>query len=223
MGLRNEWRDLSHSLDERLSYPSYFPPPSFEQVSELSETTPEVRRFCLCTHMGTHLDAPSHFIAGGATLDDVGPERLVGAGVVWRINRAAGERITAADLTAARPALRQGDAVLLWTGYGHLYGTDRYDDHPFLDEAAAHWLVDQEARLVGLDVMTPDQPVSQRPDGFTFPVHRILLGAGVLILENVAAAGPLTGQRVELMVGALPLAGADGAPVRLLARPLRGS
>jgi kynurenine formamidase len=53
-------------------------------------------------------------------------------------------------------------------------------------------------------------------------VHKILLSRGVLIVEHLTGLEPLAGQRVEVIVGALNIQGADGGPARVLARPLPG-
>ena len=75
--------------------------------------------------------------------------------------------------------------------------------------------------MVAVDTGTPDLPVALRPDGFTWPVHQILLGAGVLVAEHLTNLAGLTGSRVELVLAPLNIRGADGAPVRALGRPVR--
>jgi kynurenine formamidase len=59
-----------------------------------------------------------------------------------------------------------------------------------------------------------------RAEGFGWPVHKILLSRGVLIAEHLTGLAPLSGRRVEIIIGALNVEGADGAPARILARPL---
>lgn len=217
-----DWHDLSHPLHTDIPYPPSFPPPRFERVFALSETSPEVHQFALCTHMGTHLDAPCHFIEGGATIDEVPLDTLTATAVVWGLDCDPGELISADMFEAQAPESRPGEGVLLWTGWGDRYGSTEYVDHPYLGEDAAHWLVERQAAYVALDFVTPDLPFHLRPEGFDFPVHRILMGGGTLVIENLAAAGALVGRRVEVIVGALRLQGLDGAPARILARVIDG-
>jgi kynurenine formamidase len=100
-------------------------------------------------------------------------------------------------------------------------GTAAYDDHPWLSAAAATWLADRQVGLLGIDLPTPDLPVPRRPaEGFGWPVHKILLSRGVLIAEHLTGLAPLAGQRVEIIIGAVNIEGADGAPARILARPV---
>lgn len=216
------WHDLSHPLHPAIPYPPSFPPPRFERVFELSETSPEVHQFELCTHMGTHLDAPRHFIEGGAAIDEIPVERLTTNAVVWGLDCEPGQVIDAALLEQQTPAVQPGEAVLLWTGWGDKYGRPEYSDHPYLSHDAAHWLVDRQVNYVAVDVVTPDLPFALRPEGFNFPVHRILMSAGTLVVENLAGARALVGRRVHVIVGALPLQGLDGAPARILARVVDG-
>jgi kynurenine formamidase len=177
----------------------------------------EIRMVC---HFGTHVDAPCHFIPDGPAFHEIPFDRLHGPGDVWRVPAAPFGRIDVADLTRARPALEPGDIVLLDTGWAAHHGTARYDDNPRLTEAAASWLVERGAKLVGVDFATPDLAAPRRPPDFAWPVHHILLAHGVLIAEHLTNLRPLAGQRIEAMFLALNIEGADGAPARVIARSL---
>ena len=73
--------------------------------------------------------------------------------------------------------------------------------------------------MVGVDTITPDLPGAHRPADYHFPVHMRLLGAEVLIMENVGpGVAELVGRRVEVVAVPLPIRGADGSPVMALAR-----
>ncbi len=215
------WRDLSNTMHANMPYPSYFPPPSFELVSEADgRGTPRVTQLTVCTHMGTHIDAPSHFIPGARPLDGFGLDRFALEAVVWAFEKDPNETIDVADLALAAPTVRPGDAVLLATGWGEKWGTPDYREHPYLTPAAGRWLVDAGVALLGLDVMTPDMPVAIRPAGYTHPVHDVLLRNEVLIVENLVGLGELAGYRIEFQALPLKLDAADGSPVRAVARPL---
>jgi len=215
------WIDLSHRLSAAVPRVATFPAPGFSKLLSLPQDPLSVTEIRMVAHVGTHLDAPAHFIPGGPAIDQIPLDRLHGQGVVWHVGREAGETIGPEDLDAASPPARPGDMVLLDTGWSRHAGTAAYDDHPWLSAAAATWLVGRRASLVGLDLPTPDLPVPRRPaQGFGWPVHKILLSRGVLIAEHLTGLPPLAGQRVEIIIGALSIEGADGAPARVLARPL---
>ena len=101
----------------------------------------------------------------------------MGPAVVISVEKDPGQQITAEDLDSAVGDNSRGDALLIRTGWGEKFGDEGYEDHPYLSEDAAHWIVDRGFRLVGLDVTTPDAPGHLRTEDFDFQVHHILLVA----------------------------------------------
>jgi arylformamidase len=172
----------------------------------------------LVVHAGTHVDAPSHLIGHAQHADELPLDALIGPAVAWGFDCAEPREIGARELQAARPEARAGDQVYLHTGWDRFYGDEeRYAAHPHVSAEAAAWLVERGVSLVAIDTPTPDLAVAARPEGFDFPVHRALLGAGVPIVENVAGLGAVAGRRFRGHVCAIPLVGADGAPARVFA------
>ena len=169
-------------------------------------------------HMGTHVDAPRHFYADGPGMDEIPLERMMGEGVVIRLDKSVNEEISVDDLTAAKPAIEHGDIVAIDTGWSARWGTPEWNQHPYLSLEAAQWLVDHKVKLVAVDTATPDLPFDLRPKDFSFPVHCLLLKDGVLISEQIANLHKLAGQRVEFLFCPLSIEGCDGAPARVLAR-----
>ena len=214
------WTDLTHVLTEDLSRASAFPKPVIRQILSMPEGNANITEIQMVAHHGTHVDAPRHFMIDGPTFEQIPLERLYGPAVVWRIDKEPFGVITPQDLEAARPRLQPGDMVLLDTGWAKYINTEKYEDHPYLSIDAASWLVDHQVKLLGVDFSTPDLTTHKRPSGFTWPVHQILLSQGVLVAEHLANLGTLANTRVEAMFLALPIAGSDGAPARVLARPL---
>jgi kynurenine formamidase len=214
------WTDLTHVLTEDLSRASAFPKPVIRQILSMPEGNANITEIHMVAHHGTHVDAPRHFMIDGPTFEQIPLERLYGPAVVWRIEKEPFGVITAQDFEAARPALKPGDMVLLDTGWAKYVNTEKYEDHPYLSIDAASWLVEHQVKLLGVDFSTPDLTAHKRPSGFTWPVHQILLSQGVLVAEHLTNLAPLANTRVEAMFLALPIAGSDGAPARVLARPL---
>ncbi|HJQ83379.1 MAG TPA: cyclase family protein [Candidatus Binatia bacterium] len=212
------WVELSHPLRSDLGRVPFFPAARFERIMRLPDDRMNVTEIQMVCHFGTHVDAPCHFIAGGPAFHEIPLDRLHGPGVVWRIPTPAFGEIDVAELAAARPAMRPGDIVLIDSGWAAHHGTPRYGDNPCLTTAAATWLVEHGAKLVGVDFATPDLAVPRRPPGFDWPVHHVLLANGVLIAEHLTNVGALAGHRIEAMFLALNVEGADGAPARVVAR-----
>jgi arylformamidase len=209
-------KDLSQTYANGMPHAPTIPPPSFQQIKSVERDGYSVTRLSIATHIGTHIDAPSHLIDGGQTIDEVSPETLVGPAIGISVEKGPGEEITAAELERVVFESSPGEALLIRTGWGEKFGTEDYSDHPYLSEEAARWIVDRRFRLVGLDTTTPDVPGHRREEGFNFPVHRILLGSGVLIVEHLYLEEVIK-QRFQLVVGSLKIESADGAPARVLA------
>lgn len=215
------WLDLSHPVGPRMPCVPVFGPATVERFLSMPAHPYNATRLSMIVHTGTHLDAPFHFLADGPRFDEIPLARLTGAGVVWRIEKGEDETIDVADLEKARPKLKPGDILALDTGFAARVGTESYDRHPSLSEAAAHWLVESRIKLLACDFGTPDLPHHRRPKGFDWPVHHALLARGILICEHLTGHAALAGERVELAFAALNVEGADGAPARVMGRTVR--
>jgi kynurenine formamidase len=209
-------KDLSQTYANGMPKAATIPEPSFSRLMSVERDGISVTQLSVATHVGTHLDAPSHVIAGGKTIDQIPLDTLVGPAVVVSVKKPGGEKITAQDLLDAGANGSPGDALLIHTGWGSKFGTEDYHEHPYLAEDAAQWIVDNQLRLVGVDTITPELPGHLRQPGFDFPIHHILLGSGVLIIEHLFLE-EVIGQRFDLFVGSLKIADADGSPTRVLA------
>jgi len=214
----HDWIEISHPLSTALARVPFFPPARFERIMSMPEDPLNATEIQMVCHFGTHVDAPCHFIPDGPAFHEIPLDRLYGPGVLWRIAAGASGLIDAAILAQQRPELRADDILLVDTGWAEHVGTERYSEHPSFSPDAAAWLVDRSIKLLGIDCLTPDLAVPRRPPGFDWPVHHILLSNGVLIAENLTNLRALAGPRIEAMFLALNIAGADGAPARVVAR-----
>jgi arylformamidase len=178
----------------------------------------ETRKLVLGTHIGTHADAPRHFIPNGRTIDEVPLDVLIGPATI-------------ADFTGCPPLhqidtaqLKQklGDKVpqrlILRTGWSAHFGNMKfYNEYPFLSEDAAQWLAERGVRLIAMDTPSPDNPAHSRGTPKDSPNHKVLLGAGVILVEYLTNLNAITALEVELIVMPLKLKGCDGSPVRCVA------
>ncbi|MBK0419675.1 cyclase family protein [Leucobacter sp. CSA1] len=166
------------------------------------------------SHTGTHLDAPSHSIAGGRTVDRIPLDLLCGEARVLRASSVGpGEGIVADHLDAPLPA-ELPRIVLLGTGWDRAFGTPEALQHPHLAVEFARRLWDRGARVLGVDTFSPD-PTD--PAATAMPVHEFWLGGDGVIVENLTGLLALP-DRVEAALLPLRLAGVDGSPVRAVAR-----
>ncbi|MGQ4554954.1 cyclase family protein [Halobellus sp. GM3] len=212
-----EWIDLSITVDPTVPKMPVLPCPEFERVSEQSETSLQVTNYCLTTHIGTHVDAPSHAIADGDPIDELAVDRFVTTAHVVAVDADPLQAIDVDDVAPALKDLDSGDAVIVRAGWEDHAKTETYHEHPYFTPDLAEWFVEQGVDLVGMDFLTPDMPPSERPEGFDYPIHTTLLDDDVIILENLSNTADLVGETVTLLVAPIKLGDADGAPVRAMA------
>lgn len=213
-----DWCDLTHSFSEHVPRSALFPAPILSKFASMPEKPLDVSRLDTVVHVGTHVDAPSHFYADGPGMDEVPLDRLIGAGVVASLRLPEFGEIGAHDLASVTPAVEEGDILAIHTGWEKRWGTGSWNRHPCLTQEAADWLVSKKIRLLAVDTATPDLAFDRRDADFDFPIHRTLLKYGVLIAEQVANLESLAGSRVEFMFCPVPILDCDGAPARVLAR-----
>lgn len=213
-----EWIDLTYALSPSVPRSAMFGPPVFRRIAEMPESRANITQMDMVVHTGTHVDAPRHFCADGPGMDAIPLDRLIGEGVVVRLELSACEAIGAEHLAAATPTIERGDIVAIDTGWQDRWQTPDWTRHPYLSRDATDWLIDKRVKLVAVDTINPDLPYDMRPDDFDFPVHCALLQRGILIAEQLANLAALSGQRAEFLFGALPIVDCDGAPTRVMAR-----
>jgi kynurenine formamidase len=177
------------------------------------------REIAFNNHIGTHVDAPLHLIAGGASIDQLPLDVFYGTAVVLDIPLGPNGAVARADLERSEPAVKRGDIVVICTGWGEkISNSDYASHHPFLTEDGAEWLVSVGARMVGMDVQSVDLPHSLRKPDFAYTSLRILLKNGVPALHNLTNLEPLRRRRVKLFALPINFVGADGAPARVVAQ-----
>ena len=164
------------------------------------------------THAGTHTDAPSHFVQGGADLKAVGLEKYVGPCVVVDVrHRGANDDITLEDIKDCEAAISEKKRVLFLTGWCVKVNTAEYfTDYPRISVKVAARLVQLGAVLVGVEAP------SLNP-GAGIEVHQILLKSGVAVVEGLRGLDAILGKEVIFCGAPLAFEGADGFPIRAYA------
>lgn len=215
------WVDLAQPLYTGMPAPGASGIATFDTVTRPVTTTStlSVTHISMAVHTGTHIDAARHFIPNGRSIDEYPASTFCGPGVILNVAREGMVEVTAGELESVGEQVASGDIVFLSFGYGQFFGTERYKQHPYLAIDAARWLREREVKMVCVDIMTPDRPEGDRPDGFSWPVHQVLLGADIPIMENVhPRVAEWVGRRVDVLAHPVPIRGADGGPVVPLVR-----
>ena len=205
-------QDLSHPIEPGMPVYPGDPEVTVSAAETFADDDCRVSELSLGSHAGTHVDAPSHTEAEGATLGEYPVSAFVRDAVIVDCTDLDARE----PIPAARVPERGADCVLFRTGWDRYWGSERYRDHPYLSVAAAERCV-EAGYAVGIDAFSPDPapPASgtmsiEGRDAFA--AHHALLGAGLLVFENLTGLDTVP-ERFELR--ALPLSfDGDGAPVR---------
>lgn len=204
--------DLSHPVTTGMPVYPGDPAVSLAPALDLGAHGCAVTALHLGSHSGTHVDAPSHVVPGGATLDELDLALFTGPAVVVNARgHGPGEGVGWEPFAPHAEALAAGVVVLVRTGWDAHWGSAAYQRHPHLAPSVAERLLAAGVRTLGTDTLSPD-PLDD------LPFHRAWLGAGGVLAENLTRLGDvsaLASPRVHLFP--LALAGGDGAPVRAVA------
>jgi arylformamidase len=185
--------DLSHPIrDGMITYPGLPGPEITDHLTRAAaeETygpgvTFHIGRISMVANTGTYLDSPFHRHAGGDDLAALSLDQLVDLdGIVVRLTGATERSVDVAQLA---PYDVSGRAVLVHTGWDRHWGSPSYGrDNPYLTAAAAEWLVERRAALVGIDSVNVDDV-----DDRSRPAHTALLAADIPIVEHLCDLGQL--------------------------------
>lgn len=213
--MSGDWIDATLTLENGLLHWPGDPPVEIERVRDMDRgDTVNLSRITMGVHSGTHVDAPVHFLRGATGIDRVPLHALVGAARV--IQAAAAEAVREEDL--AGRGIAPGERILLRTrnSTDRLLCRDAFaEGFVYLEEDAARFLATRGIASLGVDYLSVG---GYRRNGPT--VHRILLEAGIFIIEGLdlteAPPGPY-----EMICLPLKILGADAAPARVILRRRR--
>lgn len=179
----------------------------------------ETRRLVLGTHSGTHVDAPRHFMPGGKSVAEIPVMNLWGPATLVDLTHiedcAPVDEVELRRAVGGRPTSR---LVLRFDGDRHVGTPEYYTKQPWLTTHAAEWIVEQGCVLVGLDVAMPDNPKDGYGSANDSPIHKILLGNDVILVEYLSNLRSIHVGEFELVVAPLRIVEGDGAPARCFAR-----
>lgn len=118
--------DLTHPLSNDMAVFPGLPQPTFTPIARVEDDGYAMTEYHLLNHIGTHVDAPAHQIAGGATLDEIPLERLVTDAVTIDVSQREHGPLGLAELEPHLAGIRQGDLVFLDSNNSGNYGDDAY-------------------------------------------------------------------------------------------------
>ena len=206
--------DLSHPLsDETPTYPGD-PHLKTTTLAEFSEKGFNTIFLEMNLHTGTHADAPYHMQHGGTTIDQMALDGFIGRGAVIHYAYQNNPKEISEEFINSQQHLLEGAEYLLFhTGWSEkYYAKDYFKEYPYFSSKAADILARNNCKGIGLDTPTPDHP-----DSINFPVHKLWLNTGKLIIENLTNLEQLQGRQFNFAALPLKIKGGDGSPVRAIA------
>ncbi len=163
----------------------------------------------LGSHTGTHMDAPRHFIEGAKSIDTLPLDLLIGPALVLEVD--ADRLVEPRHLTD--PRIASHTRVLLKTRNSSLWDRQSFArEYVALSLEGARHLIDRGVKLIGIDYLSIEAFGAEG-----HPVHKTLLGAGIVVLEGLDFRTVTPGV-YELYCLPLRIAGGDGSPCRAILR-----
>ena len=207
--------DLSHTIEHgMITYKGLPAPLICDHLSRLQShalyaegTEFQIGKIEMVGNTGTYLDTPFHRYENGYDLAGLKLERVSNLPGI-RITIAPGTRAIGPEAFTGHAL--SGKAILIHTGWDRHWRTDAYfESHPHLTEAAALYLKDQNAVLVGIDSYNIDDTIPA-----TRPVHTVLLGAGIPIVEHMTNLASLPPDNFRFFAVPPKIRGMGTFPVR---------
>jgi len=172
--------DLSQILDQNSSFWPFYPPFEVKYFKRKSEHGVNAQYIATSNHMGTHLDAPKHFVTNGKTIDQLPLDWLYGEGVIVDLSDKLDELgIFYPEDIEAKAEVKNGDILFIHTGW-HKYSFHAPDGdeekyiqrHPGPHHSIVEWLLDKKIHLWGVDMISTDHPMN-------LPIGRFLGKGGL--------------------------------------------
>lgn len=218
--------DLTHPWDE--TFPTFDGKPgiAYEPDKVIDRDGYQLWKLTIWEHSGTHIDAPMHFSADGASVDQIPPERLVCPLCVIDLTAKAKDdanaMVEAADIEAwvsTNGDIPAGALVAMHSGWAAKVGTPEFRNDtsgafafPGFSKAATDMLAGIDVAGIGVDTLSLDPGNSK-----DFAVHTSWLPGGRYGIENLAGLDQLPAKGATIVVGAPKHKRGTGGPARVMA------
>ncbi len=205
--------DLSHEIHEQMTVFGETEKPQIIRKNSIQKDGYNLHELKLTSHTGTHVDAPAHMLEGKKYLDDFPLDQFYGRGLMIKVDRYAGGEIPLAYLKNYENEIQEVDFLILNSGWHKKWETKAYQsNYPLLSEESAKWLTQFKLKGIGMDSISIDAADSQH-----LPLHKIVLGAELLIIENLTNLDELPEISFIFQCFPLKINKADGSTSRIVA------
>jgi arylformamidase len=168
----------------------------------------------MSSHTGTHIEFPYHHWEDGASAADYPLENLVGEAVVLDFTRKGNhDAITLDELKSHADRLEGVNMVFIRTDNDRYFGTDRWEEQPYLTPDAMDWLIN----VIKPSVIGTDASGFEVPSTDYQPNHLEMFKNGLAMIESATNLAAIGDDRVVVFILPLPIEGVDAIPVRIIA------
>ncbi len=197
--------DLTHTITNNM--PSHPLDITIQLKSTATYQEHGVANESLCggVHMGTHIDAPGHFVDNGKKITDFPLSTFIGEAVCIDTHN---QKIITPDLLT-HVELKKNGIVIFYTGWdARFYESNYFNEHPVINKDCAQYLIDAGVKMIGVDFPSVDTA--------PYAIHKLFLSNDILIIENLTNLTSLVNKTFRLI--ALPLKiDSHGSPTRVIA------
>lgn len=187
--------------------------PSIKDGATMEDNGWRTKLLSFSSHTGTHMDAPAHMIPDGKFLDEMPNETFFGFALIVDVMGCAGRRIELADIKVSSNEIANTDFLLFRTDWSNKWGTEDYfENFPTLSPLAARWLAEKNIKGIGFDTISVD-PIDSKNN----EIHKIMLGKGIVIMENLRNLDKVGYKTFCLAALPISLTRQDGGPARIMA------
>ena len=160
-------------------------------------------------HAGTHCDAPAHYIEGGKMIDEIPIDLFIGEAVMIDVDTRNGRELPENILDGKN--IKKGDIVIFRSNMSKYWNNDEYiNDYPYPSVELAEKLVEKGVKAIGMDALSPDAVDSDQ-------VHKIVLGAGIVIIENLNNLDQINSERFHFSAAPILISNSEGGLARAYA------
>ena len=194
---------------ENFQVSEYLPDIKYQQEDWyiLSEIT-------MCSHVGTHIEFPYHYVEDGSDAAEYPFKRCLGEGVVLDFSgKAAGEKITEKEVKEITGGSIEEDIIFIRTDMDKYYRTEDWIKQPYLSVDAMNWVIEQKPQIVGTDAAGFEDLEAD-----TQPNHDRMFKSNIAMVESVTNLEKLDNDNDNFVIMLpLPMEKADASPVRIIA------
>lgn len=203
--------DLTHPMVNGLPHFPSDPQLSIAPYTTISQSGYNLSLIVMGSHQGTHLDAMSHFVPDGKTINQMPLEWFRGPARILRIPKSAGDDLTRADFEKFEKYLLPESKIIYETGWHKHFGSPQFfNDFPSMTVEAAHYLASRKIRMLGMDTPTPGRDYYELHHALLRRPQEIVVVEALANLDKVPDEFHYSGFPLNLN-------GRDGSPIRAVA------